>query len=38
MMGAVAAIRADGDVYIEGYDSVKKSYPNFWRDFEDSLE
>ncbi len=30
---AVAAIRADGDVHIEGFESVEKSYPAFWADF-----
>lgn len=34
MMGAVAAIRSDGPVFIEGSDSVAKSYPGFWLDFE----
>ncbi|MDR0854367.1 MAG: 3-dehydroquinate synthase [Clostridiales Family XIII bacterium] len=31
---AVAAIRAEGEVKIVGADSVSKSYPNFWVDFE----
>ncbi len=34
MMGAVAAIRSEGPVCIEGADCVAKSYPGFWRDFE----
>jgi 3-phosphoshikimate 1-carboxyvinyltransferase len=34
MMGAVAAIRAQSPVFIAGYDSVRKSYPDFWKDFE----
>jgi 3-dehydroquinate synthase/3-phosphoshikimate 1-carboxyvinyltransferase len=34
MMAAVAAIRCDGDVWIADYDCVRKSYPNFWKDFE----
>lgn len=34
MMGAVAAIRADAPVTIVGAECVKKSYPDFWRDFE----
>jgi 3-phosphoshikimate 1-carboxyvinyltransferase len=31
---AVAAIRCDGPVYLSGWESVGKSYPGFWRDFE----
>lgn len=34
MMGAVAAIRSEAPVYIEGAGCVSKSYPDFWRDFE----
>ena len=34
MMLAVAATRADGPVTITGAESVKKSYPNFWADYE----
>ena len=34
MMGAVAAVRSTGSVGIIGSGSVKKSYPDFWRDFE----
>ena len=34
MMAAVAAIRADAPVTIVGAECVKKSYPDFWRDFE----
>jgi 3-phosphoshikimate 1-carboxyvinyltransferase len=30
---AVAAIKAEGPVYIEGADSVSKSYPLFWNDY-----
>jgi 3-phosphoshikimate 1-carboxyvinyltransferase len=33
MMCAVASILADGDVTIDDPDCVKKSYPNFWKDF-----
>ncbi|MDR0935498.1 MAG: 3-phosphoshikimate 1-carboxyvinyltransferase [Oscillospiraceae bacterium] len=33
MMAAVAAIRADAPVTIEGAEAVAKSYPNFWNDF-----
>ncbi len=31
---AIAASRADGDVEITGYESVRKSYPMFWKDYE----
>jgi 3-phosphoshikimate 1-carboxyvinyltransferase len=34
MMSAVAAIRADSPVTVEGAEAVNKSYPDFWRDFE----
>ena len=34
MAMAVAAVRCDGPVYLSGAESVGKSYPNFWRDFE----
>jgi 3-phosphoshikimate 1-carboxyvinyltransferase len=33
MMGAVAAIRSQGPVWVQGYQSVAKSYPDFWQDF-----
>lgn len=33
MMAAVASIRCKNTVQISGADSVKKSYPNFWKDF-----
>lgn len=32
MSTAVAALRSDEEVMIEGADAVNKSYPNFWRD------
>jgi 3-phosphoshikimate 1-carboxyvinyltransferase len=31
---AVAAVRCEGTVYLSGWESVGKSYPDFWRDFE----
>ncbi len=34
MMGAVAAVRSRGPVYIEDSGCVAKSYPHFWEDFE----
>ena len=34
MMTAVAATRCDAPVTLTGADSVKKSYPNFWADYE----
>jgi 3-phosphoshikimate 1-carboxyvinyltransferase len=34
MAMAVAAVRCDGPVYLSGAESVGKSYPDFWRDFE----
>lgn len=34
MMSAVAAIRCAGGVSIDDPDCVKKSYPEFWKDFE----
>jgi 3-phosphoshikimate 1-carboxyvinyltransferase len=34
MMGAVAAIRSDGAVFIDDAGCVAKSYPGFWDDFE----
>jgi len=34
MMAAVATILSDGEVWIADYDCVRKSYPNFWKDFE----
>ncbi|MCL2084437.1 MAG: 3-phosphoshikimate 1-carboxyvinyltransferase, partial [Oscillospiraceae bacterium] len=33
MMGAVAAIRSDGPVWVTQSGCVAKSYPGFWRDF-----
>jgi 3-phosphoshikimate 1-carboxyvinyltransferase len=34
MMTAVAAIRCDGEVLLNNPDCVRKSYPEFWKDFE----
>ena len=34
MMLAIAATRADGPVTITGAESVRKSYPNFWEDYQ----
>ncbi|MDR3209037.1 MAG: 3-phosphoshikimate 1-carboxyvinyltransferase [Oscillospiraceae bacterium] len=34
MMAAVAAIRCDAPVFVKNPECVRKSYPNFWRDFE----
>ncbi len=34
MAAAVAATRCQGSVTIRGAEAVKKSYPNFWRDYE----
>ena len=34
MAAAVAASRCQGPVVIRGAEAVKKSYPNFWRDYE----
>ena len=34
MAAAVAALRSDGSVIIEGADAVDKSYPEFWHDLE----
>ena len=34
MAAAVAATRCQGPVTIRGAEAVKKSYPNFWRDYE----
>ena len=34
MAAAVAASRCEGPVVIRGAEAVKKSYPNFWRDYE----
>jgi len=34
MMAAVAAIRCEGPVFVEGDACVAKSYPKFWEDFE----
>ena len=33
MCAAIAALRADGDVIIQGAESVEKSYPNFFEDY-----
>ena len=33
MMCAVASIGCDGPVTLTDYTCVKKSYPDFWRDF-----
>ena len=33
MAMAVASIRCEGSVIIDGASSVDKSYPNFWQDF-----
>jgi len=30
---SIAATRANGNVVIDGAESVKKSYPNFWEDY-----
>ena len=35
MAAAIAATRCQGPVVIRGAEAVKKSYPNFWRDYED---
>lgn len=35
MAAAVAATRCQGAVVIRGAEAVRKSYPNFWRDYED---
>jgi 3-dehydroquinate synthase/3-phosphoshikimate 1-carboxyvinyltransferase len=37
MMAAVLAIRSNHDVWLADYDCVRKSYPNFWKDFEVQL-
>jgi len=34
MAAAIAATRCQGPVVIRGAEAVKKSYPNFWRDYE----
>jgi len=34
MAMAAAAVRSSAPVFIEGYNCVAKSYPNFWNDFE----
>jgi 3-phosphoshikimate 1-carboxyvinyltransferase len=34
MAMALAAIRCEGPLLLRGWESVGKSYPNFWRDFE----
>ena len=34
MAAAVAALRSDGHIIIEGADAVDKSYPDFWKDLE----
>lgn len=33
-MAAIAAIRCEKPVTITGADCVKKSYPDFWRDYQ----
>ena len=33
MCAAIAALKADGDVIIQGAESVEKSYPNFFEDY-----
>ena len=30
---AMASLACDSDIYLEGYESVNKSYPGFWEDF-----
>ena len=35
MAAAIAASRCQGPVVIRGAEAVKKSYPNFWRDYEE---
>ncbi len=30
---AIAATRCENEVVLEGYEAVKKSYPNFWSDY-----
>ena len=37
MMAAVLSLRCDGDVWLANPECVKKSYPNFWKDFEGGL-
>ena len=34
MMLAIAATRADGPVILSGAESVNKSYPSFWEDYQ----
>ena len=34
MAAAVAATRCEGPVTIQGAEAVRKSYPEFWRDYE----
>ena len=34
MMAAIAAVRCEAPVTVEGAECVKKSYPNFWEDYE----
>lgn len=31
---AIAATRCENEIVLEGYEAVKKSYPNFWRDYQ----
>lgn len=31
---AIAATKCQNEIVLEGYESVKKSYPSFWRDYE----
>jgi 3-phosphoshikimate 1-carboxyvinyltransferase len=38
MAMAVAAVRCDGPVSLTGWQSVNKSYPGFWRDFEGAAD
>ena len=37
MMTAVLSLRCDGDVWLANPECVKKSYPNFWENFEGGL-
>ncbi len=34
MMLAIAATAADGEIILSGAESVQKSYPNFWSEYE----
>lgn len=31
---AIVATRCENEIVLEGYEAVKKSYPNFWRDYQ----